>query len=144
MKCFFLGLLLLSFNCFSQKLGSKKIITVQLKSYGCGDFCYITFVNINQPKIEYSFDNIDAKTKDHGNLQAIQDEYYKSEENDNAILKKGLYSIKLEYRLIDEYVNTGIEEQPKKTGRKLKRWMINNLTKINLKNTDKLDSIKRK
>ena len=133
MKEFFLVLLLISSglcnDASGQTSGARKNVTLVLVSYECGDFCYLEWKDIHSAQT-YSLDNVDEKTMDRGIIQEIQDLYYKNGENDSK-LRGRRYQALLEYRNTDEYkpADNGVEG-PVKTGRKVKRWMINTLNKL--------------
>lgn len=122
-------LLICSNTIMSQTLGTKKNIILSLTSYECGDFCYLELKDIKTGKT-YSFDNIDEKTKDNGVLDKIQELYYKYEESDKKIIGKKYIAV-IEFRKTDELApSESTEEGPKKTGRKITKWMINSLNNV--------------
>jgi hypothetical protein len=75
------------------------------------------------------FDMMDEKTEDNGIIEEIRNLYYKYGEND-AKLKGRQYLVTLEYRTTDELEYFSPEEPPRKTGKKLRNWMINSISKV--------------
>ena len=122
---FIIGLLAASCNLYSQTIGTKKSVVVKFVTYECGDFCYIEFKDATTGTT-YTMDNIDEKTKDNGILDKIEKAYYESEQALNKYKGKS-FKAEIEYRIINEYKIVSPEEPPVKTGKKLKRWMINTL-----------------
>ena len=64
--------ILITSSAFSQKLGTKKTITLKLTSYECVDNCYISFKDIEKGS-EYDFHNIDNTTNDNNLIKKIED-----------------------------------------------------------------------
>lgn len=111
---------------YAQTIGAKKKATVKLLSYECGDFCYIDLKD-EKNETSYSFDNVDEKTKTNDIFQAIQEDYYAAKEGVGKMIDQE-FVVSLEYRLTDELKYESTEEPPHKTGKKLKRWMINEIS----------------
>ena len=109
----------------AQTLGTKKVVTLKLEYYECGDLCSIEFKDVSSGKV-YSFENIDDKTKDNGIVAGIQGAYYDNGESDSK-LKGKMYKAVIEYRKTDIMSYDG--EFPRKTGKKKSQWMINTLSK---------------
>ena len=119
-------LILITSYAYSQKLGEKKTLTLKLISYECVDNCYISFKDVEKGS-EYDFHNVDKKIKDNNIIDKIQEEYYASEETGSFKSIGKLYTVVVEYKLIQDYEET--EYGPKYKGKKIKKWMI-----ISLKN----------
>jgi len=109
----------------AQTLGTKKVVTLKLLSYSCGDLCYIEFKDTSSG-VAYDFENIDGKTKDNGIVAGIQGAYYDNGESDGKLVGK-TYKAVLEFRKTDVMSYDG--EFPRKTGKKKSKWMINTLSK---------------
>ncbi len=120
--------ILITSSAFSQKLGEKKTLTLKLMSYECADNCYISFKDIVKGS-EYDFHNIDDKINDNNIINKIQDEYYASDQSTNFKSIGNLYTAIVEYKIVKEFEET--EYGPKPTGKKIKKWMITSLKKIN-------------
>jgi hypothetical protein len=121
--------ILIASSGFSQNLGEKKTLTLKLMYYECVDNCYISFKDIKKGS-EYDFHNIDNKINDNKIISKIQDEYYASEKSDNFKSIGKLFTAVVEYKIVKEYMedgNGGVEY----TGKKIKKWMIISLRKLN-------------
>jgi len=130
-------LLTVSILCFinniinAQAIGTKKEAVLKLVEYFCTeDDCFIKLKDINNGKI-YDFFNFDEKTKP-GVLKEIQDRYFKNGETGiKSFIGKNFTAV-LEFRKIDEYkYDEGTDAPAQKTGKKINKWMINSLNKIN-------------
>ena len=120
--------ILITVSAFSQKLAEKKILTLKLVSYECGDNCYITFKDIVKGS-EYDFHNIDDKINDNNILNKIQEEYYASDQSSNFKLIGNLFTAVVEYKIVKEFEES--EYGPRPTGKKIKKWMIISLKNLN-------------
>jgi hypothetical protein len=110
----------------AQTLGTKKIVTLKLMGYECGDeICAIEFKDMSSGLV-YDFESIDDKTKDNGIVKGIQNAYYKNGQSDSK-LKGRIYKAVIEYRKTDIISYDG--EFPEKTGKKKSQWMINSISK---------------
>ena len=118
--------ILIANSAFSQKLGTKKTITLKLTSYECVDNCYISFKDIEKGS-EYDFHNIDNTTNDNKLIKKIEDEYYASNQSVNFKSIGKLYTAIVEYKITKEFEET--EYGPKPTGKKIKKWIIISLNK---------------
>ena len=120
--------ILITSIAFSQKLAEKKTLTLKLVSYECGDNCYISFKDIIKGS-EYDFHNIDDKINDNNIINKIQEEYYASDQSSNFKSIGNLFTAVVEYKIVKEFEET--EYGPRPTGKKLKKWMIISLKKLN-------------
>jgi NADH:ubiquinone oxidoreductase subunit 3 (subunit A) len=124
-KIIFLLLSMTAIAASAQTIGTKKKATVKLLSYECGDFCYIDLKD-EKNNISYTFENVDEKTKNNEIFQAIQNDYYAASDGVGKMIGQE-FVISLEFRFTDELKYESTEEPPHKTGKKLKRWMINEI-----------------
>lgn len=118
-------ILLISNECYSQAVGTKKTINVKLISYGCGaDLCGIELKDFSSNKI-YTFDNIRTTLSE---ITSIQDDYYKNNEHSSFI--GVVYKAIVVYKSVNKYEqdDSGVltAEQKKM---KVKRWIIVSLKK---------------
>lgn len=120
--------ILIASSGFSQNIGEKKTLTLKLMSYECVDNCYISFKDINKGSL-YDFHNIDDKINDNNIISKIQEEYYDSNQSDNFKSIGKLYTALVEFKIVKEYEETS--EGPKITGKKIKKWTIISLRKLN-------------
>ena len=120
--------ILITSSVFSQKLAEKKTLTLKLVSYECADNCYISFKDIVKGS-EYDFHNIDDKINDNNIIDKIQEEYYASDQSSNIKSIGNLYTAVVEFKITKEFEET--EYGPKPTGKKIKKWMIISLKKLN-------------
>lgn len=120
--------ILIASSGFSQNLGEKKTLTLKLMSYECVDNCYISFKDINKGSL-YDFHNIDDKINDNNIISEIEGEYYDSNQSDNFKSIGKLYTAVVEFKIVKEYEET--PEGPKITGKKIKKWTIISLRKLN-------------
>ena len=111
----------------AQTLGTKKNITLKITGYQCGDYCELSLKDIVNGVI-YTLDNTDENTKDNGNLNIIQDLYYKDGESDKKLIGK-TYNAIIEYRKKDIWESKSPDEPSRKTGKKETKWMINSLSR---------------
>lgn len=137
-RSFLIVMMPITFLCiglksFGQTPGTKKIVELRLNSYECGDFCHIELENIKSKAI-YDFNNIDEKTKDLGILERIQKAYYDNQEVLPRNMVGNRYTAMLEYRKTD-VIDYSIDGNSRINGRKVLRWMINDLRKSNTANT---------
>jgi hypothetical protein len=119
--------ILITSSAFSQKLGTKKTLTLKLTSYECVDNCYISFKDIEKGS-DYDFHNIDDKINDNNLIKKIQDEYYASDQSDNFKSIGKLFTAVVEYKITKEFEESG-DGGRELTGKKIKKWMIISLNK---------------
>ena len=120
--------ILIASSGFSQNLGEKKTLTLKLMNYECVDNCYISFKDINKGSL-YDFHNIDNKINDNNIISIIEEEYYASNQSDNFKSIGNLYTAIVEFKIVKDYEET--PEGPRLTGKKIKKWMIISLRKLN-------------
>ena len=120
-------IILFTSSAFSQKLGTKKTLTLKLMSYECVDNCYISFKDIEKGS-DYDFHNIDDKINDNNLIKKIQDEYYASDQSDNFKSIGKLFTAIVEYKITNEFEESG-DGGRELTGKKIKKWMIISLNK---------------
>jgi len=123
-------LLCIATSVNAQTLGTKKQLTLKMTKVECEDFCYFTLKDVKsgQTYIIYESDMIDEKTEDNGIFAELNEQFW--ENSNDTKLKGKVYQVVLEYRKTDEYVNVSSDEPPKKTGKKLTKWMLNSISKI--------------
>ena len=120
-------IILFTSSAYSQKLGTKKTLTLKLMSYECVDNCYISFKDIEKGS-DYDFHNIDDKINDNNLIKKIQDEYYASDQSDNFKSIGKLFTAVVEYKITKEFEESG-DGGRELTGEKIKKWMIISLNK---------------
>jgi hypothetical protein len=122
--------LLFFLNSFSQKIGEVKKLTLQLKSYSCGDGCYYEFIDMKTQK-KYSFattNQFDNTTKSKWKT-AINEIETKCDGEDNCPLVDKTYTTTLVYKSVPQYDWDG--EVWKKTKKKENKWVIASCAKSN-------------
>jgi|LauGreDrversion4_2_1035121.scaffolds.fasta_scaffold21769_2 hypothetical protein len=114
----------------AQKIGQKKEVMLQLKSYGCFPInCYIELKDIKNDKI-YGFENIDMNTNSYGleeKMQAWLCEKYNCTGDYEGYYLNKMFIATLEYKLVNESIREKHNEPEIETGKKIPRWIILNL-----------------
>ncbi len=117
-------------DSFSKVLGTRKEVILKFVYYGCEDGCSCGMKDIKSGEDYEMSGMIDEKTKTNGIFEEIEGIYYKNNQSD-AKLKGKIFKVSFEYRNTDEYEFISTDLPPKKTGKKIAKWMINTITKMN-------------
>ena len=126
MVVFGLTMVFSSSASLAQTLGTKKVVTLKLQSYACGDdVCEIEFKDMTSGKI-YTFENIDKKSKYDAVMDEILQSYTDNGDSDSKIRGKN-YKAVLEFRKTDIINFDG--DIPQRTGKQKSQWMINSIFK---------------